>query len=112
MSDWKITITAGVYDEIPGTGLGLVMSHTSGEIPHGTFTIEGSDDGNRIRLAVHQHDPEGRFVTSAVHVRDRAAAALHDAEADVALARAAGAEAGLDVEAEIAVGESIAVDGE
>lgn len=81
----------------------------SGEAPDGTFEITGSDDGNRVHLAVHQHDAEGRFVTSAEHTLDRAEKALHEAEADVEAAQEAGAAAGLEVAGEVAVGESIEV---
>lgn len=83
MSNWQITVTAGAYDDLPGTGVSLVMDRTSGDIPPGTFIITGADDGSRIRLSVRQHDDEGRFVTSAEHVLDRAEKALHGAEAQL-----------------------------
>ena len=94
------TITVRVREDA------LTISGIAGEIPPGTWTIEGSDDGNRIHLAVHQHDAEGRFVTSAEHVRDRAEAALHDAEETAQAITGAGGEAAIGV---AVAGEGIAV---
>jgi hypothetical protein len=96
---WTITIKA------EENGL-LVVSGISGEIPVGTYAVEGSDDGNRVRLAVRQHDAEGRFVTSAEHVLDRAEKALHEAEEAAQAITQAGGEAEVGV---AVAGESLSV---
>ena len=83
---------------------GGVICDPSPGIPPGVFTVEGSDDGNRLSLSVVQRDAAGRFISSAHHVRDRleetALEAVRTAEAvEIAVAEAV-AEAQAAAEAE------------
>jgi len=76
---------------------GVQVAEVSYGVPAGEYEIQGSDDGNRVRLSVSQRDRHGRFVTSAGHVLDRAASALHEAEETAEAVTEAGGEAEIGV---------------
>ena len=60
---------------------GVTVEDVSYHVPPGELVLRGCDDGNRVTLEARQRDPDGRFVVSAHHRRDRAEEALHDLEA-------------------------------
>ena len=66
-------------------------------IPPGEIEIRGGDDGNRAVLEIRQRDPQGRFVISAHHRRDRAEEALYRAEDTAEAVVAAGGQAAVEV---------------
>lgn len=45
----------------------------SGEVPDGTITLDGSDDGRSAYLSASQRDAQGRYVVHAQHSHDRQA---------------------------------------
>ena len=68
---------------------GVQVAEVSVGVPAGELEIRGSDDGNRVTLEARQRDPQGRFIVSAHHRRDRAEEAFGhavDAAADEAIA--------------------------
>lgn len=82
------------------------IAGTAGDLPDGTWLIHGAAAGPRVLLGVTQHDAEGRFVTAAGHVLDRAAKALREAEDTAEAVTEAGGEAAVQVtvEGEISAG--------
>ena len=60
---------------------GVTVDDVSYGVPAGEIEVRGGDDGNRVALEARQRDPQGRFVVSAHHRRDRAEETLHQAEA-------------------------------
>jgi len=67
---------------------GVAVDDVSYGVPAGEIEVRGGDDGNRVALEARQRDPQGRFVVSAHHRRDRAEETLRDLEtaADEAIA--------------------------
>jgi len=76
---------------------GVQVAEVSYGVPAGEIEIRGSDDGVKAVLDVRQRDPEGRFVISAHHRRDRAEEALRDAEETAEAITGAGGEAEIAV---------------
>ena len=44
---------------------------TSGDVPDGTHSVNGSDDGRNAYIEVTRRDPAGRYAVHAQHTHDR-----------------------------------------